>query len=111
MASFRNRTVQGQLAGSAGALLTAGANVTVIITKIVLFGEEADTNTKLYVVPNAGSAGPTNEVYRNPSIGLGETVSPGLTGITLYNGQSLQGESATANRINYVISYSERTGE
>jgi hypothetical protein len=109
--AFRNRTVQGQLAATAGALLTAGANVTIIVTKIVLFGEEADTDIQLYVVPNAGSAGPTNEVYRNPSIGLGETVSPGLTGIVLYNGQSLQGVSDTADRINYVISYSERTGE
>lgn len=108
---FKNRTVQGQLAASPGALLTAGPNITIIITKIVLFGEEADTVTKLYVVPAAGTAGATNEFYRNPSIGLGEQVSVPLTGITLYNGQSLQGESVTANRINYAISYSERTGE
>jgi hypothetical protein len=109
--AFRNRTVQGQLAATAGALLTAGPNVTIIVTKIILFGEEADTDIKLYVVSASGSAAATNQVYENPSIGLGETVSPGLTGIVLYNGQSLQGESDTVDRINYVISYSERTGE
>ena len=108
---FKNRTVQGQLGSSAAALLTAGANVTIIITKIVLFGEEADTNTRLHIVPNAGSAAATNEFYRNPSIGLHEQVSVPLTGITLYDGQSLQGLSTTADRINYAISYSERTGE
>jgi hypothetical protein len=108
---FKNRTVQGQLAATAGALVTAGANVTIIITKIVLFGEEADTDIKLHIVPSAGSAAATNEFYRNPSIGLGEQVSVPLTGVTLYNGQSLQGLSTTADRINYAISYSERTGE
>lgn len=108
---FKNRTVTGQLAATAAALLTAGPNVTIIITKIVLFGEEADTNTRLHIVPNAGSASAVNEFYRNPSIGLRETVGVPLSGITLYDGQSLQGLSTTADRINYAISYSERTGE
>jgi len=108
---FKNRTVQGQLASTAGALVTAGPNVTIIITKIVLFGEVADTDIKLYIVPNAGSAGADNEFYRNPSIGLGEQVSVPLTGVTLYDEQSLQGVSTTASVINYLVSYSERTGE
>ena len=108
---FKNRTVQGQLASTATDLVVAGPNVTIIITKIVLFGEEADTNIKLHIVPNAGNAAATNEFYRNTGIGLGEQVSVPLTGVTLYNGQKLQGLSTTADRINYAISYSERTGE
>ena len=109
--AFRNRTAQGQLAAAPAALLTADPNVTVLVSKVVLFGEEADTDIQLYVVPSGGAAGVTNEFYRNPSIGLGEQVNVGLTGVVLYNGQSLQAESANANRINYLISYSERTGE
>ena len=109
--AFKSRTAQGQLAASAGTLVSAGSNVTITLSKVALFGEEADTDTKLYIVPNGGSAGVTNEFFRRSSIALGELVSVPLTGIVLYSGMSLQGVSATANRINYVVSYSERTGE
>lgn len=109
--AFKTRTVQGQIAGSAGALLTAGPNVTIILTKIALFGEEADTDTRLFIVPDGGSAGVTNEFFRATSIAQFEALSVPLSGIVLYDGQSLQAQSANANRINYAVSYSERTGE
>jgi hypothetical protein len=107
--AFQQRVAQGQLAASAGALLTAGTNEVWTITKVVLFGEEADTDTKLYVVPNGGIAGATNEFARSTSIAQGEQVIVPLSGQVLYSGMTLQGESATANRINYAISYTRQT--
>lgn len=109
--SFRQRGVQGQVAATAAAVLTAGANVTIQPTKLILFGEEADTNTDVYIVRSGNSADATTRFERITSIAQFERVDIGFAGVTLYGGDAIHLQSTTANRINYDLSYNERTGE
>lgn len=108
---LKRRGVNGQLAASAGALVTAGANVSIQPTKLILFGEEADTNIRLFILRSGDSAGDTTEIDRIPSIAHNERVDIGMAGVALYDGDSIQGQSDNANRINWDLSYIEITGE
>lgn len=109
--AFRQRGVQGQVAATATAILTAGTNVTLQPTKLVLYGEEADTNTDIYIVRSGNSADATTRFERITSIALNERVDISLAGVALYDGDAIHLASTTANRINYDLSYNERTGE
>lgn len=109
--AFKQRGVQGQVAATATAILTAGTNVTIQPTKLILHGEEADTNTDIYIVRSGNSAGATTRFQRIPSIALNERVDVSLAGVVLYSGDAIHLQSATASRINYDMSYTERTGE
>lgn len=109
--AFKSRGVQGQLAASATALLTADSNTVVQPTKLILYAEEADTDIDIYIVRSGGSAGATTRFQRISSMALDERVDIGFGGVSLYDGDAIHAESATANRINYDLSYTERTGE
>lgn len=109
--AFKSRGVQGQIAATATAVLTAGSNVTIQPTKLILFGEEADTNIDIYIVRSGNSAGATTKFQRITSIALNERVDVGFAGVSLYSGDAIYLQSATASRINYDLSYNERTGE
>lgn len=109
--NFKQRGVQGQVAAVATAVLTAGDNVTVQPTKLVLFGEEADTNTDIYIVRSGNAAGATTRFQRITSIAQFERVDVSLAGVVLYDGDAIYLQSTTANRINYDLSYTQRTGE
>jgi hypothetical protein len=109
--AFKQRGVQGQIAATATAVLTAGSNVTIQPTKLILYGEEADTNTIIYIVRSGNSADATTKFETITSIALNERVDISFAGVVLYDGDAIHLQSATANRINYDLSYNERTGE
>ena len=109
--AFKQRGVQGQAASTATAVLTAGDNVTIQPTKLILYGEEADTNTDIFIVRSGNSADATTRFERIPSIGLNERVDISFAGVALYDGDAIYLASTNASRINYDLSYNARTGE
>lgn len=109
--AFRSRGVQGQLAASATALVTAGTNTVIQPTKLILYAEEADTNIDIYIVRSGNSAGATTRFELITSMALNERVDIGFGGVSLYGGDAIHANSDNANRINYDLSYTERTGE
>jgi hypothetical protein len=110
MAIF-NKNVKGQLANSAGALLTATANETFFITKITLHNASGSSvaNIKLYIYASGGSASTSTQVIEIASLADTETRTVALNNHFLRDGDVLAGEAGTNNAVNYVISYTQRT--
>jgi len=109
--AFKSRGVQGQVAFSPTAIVTAGTNVTIQPTKLILFGEEADTNTSVFIVRSGNSAVDSTVFEHISSIADNERVDIGLAGVNLYDGDAIYLRTDTAGRVNYDLSYNERTGE
>jgi len=109
--ALQNLNVKGQLANSAGALLTAGTNQSFIIQKITLANASgADVaDIKLFIYASGGSAGNTNQVYYLGSLADDDQVTVALGNHTLRDGDVLAGVAGTNTAVNYVISYAKRT--
>jgi hypothetical protein len=103
----QRRGINGQLDSTQTAIVTAAGNVTIQPTKLILFGATADTDVKLYTVRDST----TTQFDEITSVALGERVDIGVAGVYLYDGDSLEAESATADRINFDLSYNEITGQ
>jgi hypothetical protein len=110
--AFYSRTVDSQyLAGSAAAIVTAPANTTRVIQKVVLHNTDTSivSDVKLYLVAKAGSAGVTNLIENIGSLAVNETRVITSLSVPLYDGQSIHGVAGTASKVNVIFAYSERT--
>ena len=101
---------QGQLAGSAAALVTVAAGYDYCITNIMLHNTHSSALTVyLYHVPDSagspGTAGATNIFYQQ-SIAAYDTVLWGREDLGIWmidTGDTLQGYCGTASKVNYFI--------
>lgn len=104
--------VKGQLANSAGALLTSGTNQAFSIQKVTIHnasGADVD-DVKFYIYASGGSASTSTQFTEVGSILDTETLTVNLSGHTLKDGDVLAAEAGTNNAVNYIISYTKRTG-
>lgn len=107
-----NLNAKGQLAATAGALVTAGTKQTFFIQKITLHnGSGSDVaDIKVYIYASGGSASASTQFVEISSIADAETVTVNLGNHVLRNGDVLAAEAGTGTAVNYLVSYSKRTG-
>jgi|DEB0MinimDraft_6_1074348.scaffolds.fasta_scaffold03761_5 hypothetical protein len=105
MARTAKNLAQGQLAASTGAIYTAPAGTTVIVTGITLTNsDDASAFTaNLYFVENGSAAADAKLFLNDKSLAAKETVDLATLPI-LDAGDAIHGDASSASKINYLLS-------
>ena len=95
-----------QLGAAATIICTIATNVTAIIKRVTFTNTDTAARTiTIYRVPKAGTPGPTNIIIDVYPLSAGQDYSPvALSGLVLLAGESLQGVSDVASKVNAFAS-------
>lgn len=101
------RHASGQLANSAGAILTADAGTTLRIISAVFTNNDSSSRTMdLHLVPASGSATAANRLVNDRAVAVDERWNCAeLVNQVIPPGGTLQGLASAATAISYFISY------
>ncbi|MBL4753630.1 MAG: hypothetical protein JKY52_08580 [Flavobacteriales bacterium] len=104
------KNAKGQLAATATTILDVSVNQTWIIQNITIHNGDAaaQSNIKFYIFPDGGSASASTIFINIGSLNPGETRQINLKH-NLNSKDILSAEAGTASKVNYIVSYAERT--
>ncbi|MBL4940379.1 MAG: hypothetical protein JKY81_01800 [Colwellia sp.] len=104
------KNVKGQIAASASILLNVAKNQTWVIQNITIHNGDAaaQTDTKFYIYPDGGAASASTIFVNIGSLAAGETRQINLKH-NLNSEDVLAAGTNLDNKVNYIVSYFERT--
>jgi hypothetical protein len=95
---------QSTLNGSVGTVYTSSGN-TAITTMYLCNFSASDRTVTIYLVPNAGTAGTGNIIYKEVPIAAGDTYIIDTERLVLANGDSVQALASATTSITMTVSY------
>ena len=92
------------LTGTASSIYTSTGD-SVVVTIYLCNTDSSARTVNLYAVPSAGTAGTSNQIYKDLSINAGDTHITTTERLVLANGDSLQANASASSVVVATVSY------